>query len=96
VSEVDEFEHAINHGVAQRHQCVNAAHSQSVCYLLKELFHRLLLSTFADVGTQCYWKSYRPDREVPKGLRIIIQVLRKNIRISVIICADFEQGTGLG
>ena len=37
--EVDELEHAIDHGVAQGHQRVDAAHGKAVQKLLKKLFH---------------------------------------------------------
>ena len=39
VREVDELEHAVDHGVAQGHQRVNAAHGKTVQKLLKKLFH---------------------------------------------------------
>ena len=39
VSEVDELENTVDHGVAQGHECVDATDGESVEKLLKEEFH---------------------------------------------------------
>ena len=50
VREVDELEHAVDHGVAQGHQRVNAAHGKAVQKLLKKLFHAIQYSVKSRPG----------------------------------------------
>ena len=89
MGEVDEFEHAINHGVTQCHQGINAAHGQPICYLLKKLLHRLPPPTSNRCRKECAYDLVSQTTN-PRQVRKFL-VLRKNTRIFAVRGSDYRR-----